>query len=258
MPFTFFAHQSVVLPLKIKRPQWFDATALCIGSMAPDTAYPISAWMSHRSHRFSGFMIWAMPMTLIVCWLVRRWVAPTAFAHLPDFGPLRVHSLRALRHRRPAFVVTLLSAAVGAGSHIVLDSLTHGDRFFAKLFGFDQFLFNLPWYGPMTIARTFQNLGHTAGSLIGIALLAYIGRRFLMEEWYGDDVVAVDRSFTLEPTQRLLFWLIVALGPIVGAIWATAMDSAAPFRMIDATGLAVFLAALLPACQPTEAGVSGH
>lgn len=258
LPLTFFAHQSVVLPLKIKRPQRFDATALCVGAMAPDLAYPVSLWLGLRSHRLNGMLIWAIPFTLVACWAVRRWVASTAFAHLPDFGPIRTHSLRAIRHRLPGFKVTLLSATIGAGSHILLDSFTHADRFMSKTLGLDRVLFNMPVRGPMTIARTLQFLGHTVGSVIGLAMMAFIGSRFLIEEWYGHDVVEGERSFTLRLRQRLLFWSIVAVGPIVGAIWSSVMDCSVPFSIIDATGLAVFVAAAIPACQPLASAPTGR
>jgi len=38
MTFTF-AHPAVVIPLKEKRPKWFNGTALILGRMAPDFEY---------------------------------------------------------------------------------------------------------------------------------------------------------------------------------------------------------------------------
>jgi Domain of unknown function (DUF4184) len=129
VPFTFLAHQSFVLPLKIKRPAWFDATALCVGSMAPDLAYPLGSWLGRRSHTLVGLIVWSIPFTVVASVLVRTQVAPTAFAHLPDAGPFRLHSFRALRRRRPCRLVTVVSAALGSGSHVVIDGFTHTGRF---------------------------------------------------------------------------------------------------------------------------------
>ena len=36
LPLTWFAHQVPMIGMKLARPKWFDATALCIGSMMPD------------------------------------------------------------------------------------------------------------------------------------------------------------------------------------------------------------------------------
>ncbi|MGD9998128.1 MAG: DUF4184 family protein, partial [Ilumatobacteraceae bacterium] len=39
MPFTWFAHQVPAIGVKLARPAWVDATALCVGSMIPDVMY---------------------------------------------------------------------------------------------------------------------------------------------------------------------------------------------------------------------------
>jgi hypothetical protein len=248
VPLTFFAHQSVVLPLKMTRPQWFDATALCIGAMAPDLAYALTYWLAVRSHRFIGFLVWAWPFGILGSIVVRR-IAATVFAHLPDFGPLRVHSLRVLGRRKPRLGVTIVSAAIGAGSHIVLDGFTHKGRFGSRWLGFDRVLFTVPVKGEMTISRVFQYFGHTVGSVIGLLLLAAIARRHLLDDWYGEGNVADARRFSLTTMQRLVFWVIVACGLFAAVVWPISTEGSTTFRVIDGLAATTLLASLIPFCR---------
>jgi hypothetical protein len=250
VPLTFFAHQSVVLPLKMKRPQWFDATALCIGAMAPDLAYALSYWLAVRSHHFIGYLVWGVPFGVIGSVVVRH-IAATVFAHLPDAGPLRVHSLRVLGRRKPRLTVTITSAAIGAGSHIVLDGFTHKGRFGSRWLGLDRVLFRMPLRGEMTISRVFQYFGHTVGSVIGVLLLATIAKRHLLDTWYGETAVADARRFSLRPLQRVVFWTVATLGLFAAVTWPISTEGSTTFRVIDGLAATTLGASLLPFCRPT-------
>lgn len=59
MPLTLFAHQVPTMGLKMARPRWFDGTALCLGSMAPDLGYAVSAYLHVDTHDWDG-----MPLVL--------------------------------------------------------------------------------------------------------------------------------------------------------------------------------------------------
>jgi Domain of unknown function (DUF4184) len=165
---------------------------------------------------------------------------------------LRLHSFRALRHRRPRRVVTVLSAVIGSGSHVVIDGFTHTGRFGSRWLGWDRALGTVPGVGVMSIARVFQYVGHTFGSALGVGLLAVIGRRRLIDDWYGRDTVRVARSFALAVRARMIFWLVVAAGPLIGAAWARAEGGTYAFAMIDATAAAAYIACLLPTCRPSS------
>jgi hypothetical protein len=247
MPFTFFAHQAPVLPLKIVRPRWFDGTALCIGSMAPDFAYPIGGWVRDQGHTAIGVVVWSLPLTLVICWAIRSWVATTAFAQLPDLWWLRLHSYRALALRRPVWWLTLSSALLGATTHVVLDAFTHSDRWGAEAVGWDR---PLARFDDTPLADVLQNVGHTLGSAIGLALLAYIGHRRLMERWYGADAVARVRRFTLAAHQRLLFWAVAGSGVPIGIGWVLLTHGYAIHKVIDAVAVTTALACALPAAKP--------
>ncbi len=256
MPFTFFAHQIAVLPAKIRRPRWFDGTALVIGSIAPDFGYPVRGWVQRHSHQFSGLIVWSLPFTIVVTLAIRSWVAGTAFAQLPDAGPLRLHSFRALRDRRTPWWMLLYSAFLGAGSHILMDAFTHKNSFVSRWMGLDRTLFHAPWDSGVSIARTLQYLGHTVGSVLGVMMLAVIGRRRLMEQWYGLETVVAARRFRLRRPQRVTFWLVslsgLALGPAMG-LFARGSIVTKTFMTMAAT---TALACSLDSCKPRERALS--
>ena len=252
MPFTFFAHQSVILPLKTRRPGWFDGTALVIGSMAPDFAYPIRGWVQHHSHTPVGIFAWGLPFTLVVVTAMRAWVAACAFAHLPDFGPLRVHSYRALRERWTPWWMVLYSSLIGVSSHVVLDSFTHKNTTVARRLHLTRIAFHAPWGGNVSIARALQYVGHTVGTAICIVMLATIGRRRLMERWYGEDVIVAVRRFRLRRRQRYAFWAVSLAGVPVGAWWHTFSHGSVVTKLFLTLAVSTGLACAMSYCQPRE------
>jgi Domain of unknown function (DUF4184) len=250
MPFTFFAHQAPVIPLKIARPRWFDGTALCIGSMAPDFAYPLGAWMQRQNHTAIGIVVWSLPVSLVICWAIRTWVAETAFAQLPDAGWFRLHSYRVLATRRPPVLQTVVSVLLGATIHVLIDAFTHVDRFGALWLNFDSRMVTIPMRGETELARALQDAGHTFGTMLGIALLVYVGHGLLLERWYGTEAVARARRFTLLRSQRVVFWCVVALGLPFGVLWSLATEAYAIHRLIDAVAITTAVACALPVCRP--------
>jgi hypothetical protein len=252
VPLTFFAHQAPVIPLKVARPRWFDGTALCIGAAAPDLGYPISGWVTDHSHTPMGVVTWSLAITVVLCALMRRHVATTAFAQLPDCGPLRLNSLRVLARRRPPPWQTATSALLGAASHLLLDAFTHEGRFGARLLHIESELFTVQGHA-FSGARVLQYVGHTFGSLLGALLLVRLARTRRLEAWYGDDAVRDARSFRLTPAARVAFWAIVALGVPVGAAWAGLTDQWIVFPVIDATLAATVVACLSPRTRPQSA-----
>ncbi len=252
MPFTFFAHQTIVLPLKRARPRWFDGTALVIGSMAPDFGYPMRGWVQRHSHQVGGMVVWGIPFTIAVTLAIRSWVANTAFAHLPDGGPLRLHSYRALRERWPLWWMTLYSAIIGVGGHILLDSFTHKKSFMSKWLGLDQTLFQAPWDSGVSIARTLQYIGHVVGTIGGVLMLMSIGRRRLMEQWYGLENVVAARRFKLRRPQRDLFWTVTLSGLLLGPALATFTRGSVVTKTFVTLALTTAFASSLSACKPRD------
>ncbi len=208
MPLTAPAHQAFVLPIKLVWPSRTDATALCIGAAAPDLGYPMFGVDSHSP---IGVALFAVPITLLAAWVLRHGAALGVFAQVPDAGPLRLHSYRALVHRRPGWAITLTCAVIGAASHVLVDAFTHPGRSGSELLGTDGVLFTVPLLGGFAGARVMQYCGHLLGSAASLAMFWHIGRARLMEHWYGPEVVADARRFRVSLRERVQFLWVVAI-----------------------------------------------
>ena len=249
MPLTLFAHQVPTMGLKMARPRWFDGTALCLGSMAPDLGYAVSAYLHVDTHDWDG-----MPLVLGLAaglTLLARWVAAgTVPAHLPDMGRFRLHSWRVTHRRAPAGWITAASVIVGVGTHIVLDWFTHPGRPGPRWFGYDDVTVTL--FGHTEpLAGVFQLLGHSLGSMAGVWLLWEIGRRRLLEQWHGEGAVAIARAARPTTRGRVVFWVVVAAGFGAGLAWGLPGERLELIeRPLLCTGVAAVVASALPACRP--------
>lgn len=142
MPFTL-AHPAAVLPL-VRRP--FVASALVAGAVAPDllyvgavyriaTQYINGNFTLTLTHKFTS-AFWLDPLLALLLLLVfnlvlkRPLVAlapPALVARLPAVGRLHLPGVGVL-------LWTVVSAVVGALTHVVWDSFTHGDGYFVRRF----------------------------------------------------------------------------------------------------------------------------
>ncbi len=242
MPVTFPAHQAAVIPLKMARPEWFDGTALCVGSAMPDLSYAFGSWMGRQSHTALGIVVWSIPAALVIVWVLRWRAASGIFATVPDAGPLRLRSLRVLGTRRPRWVVTLYSAAIGAASHVVIDGFTHSRRWGARWLGIDQVLGEWPLRGEYSVAAILQYVGHTAGSGAAVLLLVLVARRRLLEQWYGSDLVDAVRAVRPTTGNRVVFW-----GTIAAAVGSAAALAQLTGRSPLFSGLTAFVLGVVAA-----------
>jgi hypothetical protein len=253
VPLTYLSHQAPVVGLKLARPRWFDGTALVIGSMSPDFAYAL--WREDPAvdaHLLPALVWFCVPATVVVCWVIRWRVAAVAFAHVPDLGPLHLRDYRVLARRRPRLVLTATSALVGAVTHTVWDGFTHGDRF-----GPDRY----PWLhdrisvlGYHEYRHQFvQQLSTVVGALVTLLLLWVVARRRLLHAWYGTAVDELGPGH-LERRQRVVFWIVAAVGLAVGVATALASDYYWVITLRITLGLAagVALASALPATHPRD------
>lgn len=183
MPATFPSHAAAVLPLKLWRPAWFDGVALVVGSTAPDLGYPlVGVTPLPETHSAPALLYWSLPVTLLLCWLVRR-TAPEIAVHLParwfalpDYG-----ALGRVGHR---WYVTVASALIGAGSHLLWDGFTH----YPPLGGWAaRYLPVLSWeaYPGWPWWYVLQHVSTLVGGLVAVALFAHIGRYRLIRRWHG-------------------------------------------------------------------------
>ncbi|SDS64406.1 DUF4184 family protein [Actinoplanes derwentensis] len=189
MPSTFPTHPAAILPLKLWRPRWFDGVALAIGAASPDIAYLVDG--SHLpvwplSHQWHGLILFCLPVTLLGCLLTRR-AAPVVAAHLPAGGPFTLRDYGALSVSGHRWWITVLSALIGAASHVLLDDLEQAVPFL-----------EIP--------------AHLAGLAGMLALAAVIGRRRLIHRWHGEAPTV--------PRQPARFWFtaVAVTSPLVAVI----------------------------------------
>ncbi len=174
MPFTFLAHQAPVLPLVLLRPRWFDGVALCVGSVSPDLAYIVSGTpLRFASHTGPALLWFCLPATLVLGALTRR-VAPALLAQLPL--PVR-RRLGPGLGAAPAWIVTVTSALIGAGSHVLLDGFTHPGGLAVAHFAWLRAPALTLAGRPMPVYSLLQGPGSLLLALVAVACLVALVRR---------------------------------------------------------------------------------
>lgn len=249
VPFTFFAHQVVVLPFKWAKPRWFDGTALCVGSMAPDFAYAFSGtplWFG--SHTIYAQLFWTLPLTLAVTYGIRGFAAEALGSQLTE--PLG-SEVRALARSRPALSITVLSALLGGFSHILLDSFTHPHGWAFERFAVLRRLV----VRDFSLAETLQGVGHTLGTAIGLAMFAVLVGKRCVSRWNGSsplDAATWQREPWFWPCVFKGTWLcsLAALGTLLTGGSLPVAIIRASWVLAAALALAVVRLRLRGATQP--------
>ena len=208
MPLTYLAHQLAVIPLKAARPRWFDGTALCIGSMAPDFAYAFTGTpLGFGSHNLRAQLFWSLPVTLLLTRIVRAWLAEPIGAQLPEpYGS----QVRALARSTHAWFVTVISALVGGVSHVLMDSCTHRHGW-----GYNHFAWLHVHVSPSwQVADVLQYVGHTLGTLLCALLVMRLCAAQCVSSWNGSQ-----QSLTTTERPAPWFWsALTLLAAVCGAL----------------------------------------
>ncbi|GAA2782953.1 hypothetical protein GCM10010441_04860 [Kitasatospora paracochleata] len=171
MPFTL-SHPAAVLPLIARRRGPLIASALVAGSLAPDVPY-FTESLVHGTYGYGAatHAAWGVPTVdvLLAAALVGFWhglLRAPLVALLPRRLAGRAEALTARRRRwwpvRAADVGWfVLSAALGAATHVGWDSFTHHDRFGVRLLPVlnrtvaGEPLFSLLQYGSSALALLY-------------------------------------------------------------------------------------------------------
>ncbi|HWM20209.1 MAG TPA: DUF4184 family protein [Ilumatobacteraceae bacterium] len=217
MPVTFFAHQVPVLPVARRWPGKTDGVALVIGSMAPDLAYVINgSRFEIWAHDLPWVITFCVPVTVCLSWIIVRVLAPVVPAHLPQLGNFRLQEYRGLATHRFGVVTTPVCAFVGALSHVMLDSFTHGWGWFARhVDWYDDVIIEGAWFGrPLTVFRTLQYVGHVGGTTLCLWLLW----RYGSQGWMTARAARVPVRRT--PSSTAALWSAVAAGVTAALVWA--------------------------------------
>lgn len=176
MPFTP-AHPAIVLPFLKIRPERVSATALVIGSVAPDFEYFFKMSVNgQHSHTLLGILYFDIPVTILLAFLFHGIVKENLIANLPAFFQYRFQLLSELNfkaHFRRYYWVVIISAAAGSFSHIFWDAFTHNDGFFAQRISFYKHVV-IPFDGVRyPLFYGLQNISTYVGMTI---VMAYIFR----------------------------------------------------------------------------------
>lgn len=145
MPFTP-AHTAIVLPFL--RSRYVSATALIIGSIAPDFEYffTMDDKASH-GHTLTGIFYFDIPVTIFLAFVFHRFVKVNLINNLPYFLQRKFYDLKEFDFEdyfKKHWMIFILSAIIGIGSHLFWDSFTHLNTFIVK---------NLPIYDTIVPYR---------------------------------------------------------------------------------------------------------
>jgi hypothetical protein len=222
MPATIFAHQALVLPLKLRWPRHFNGLALCLGSMAPDLEFigrMHDDWIV--SHTFGAQFYFSAPLAVLLTWLLTAVVLPPVLPFVRDHPRLRLHDLAALRppRGRRGWIVAAYSAWLGGVSHWALDGVTHGGHSGWAVTWLPWLRTPVPSFGgPVPLHDALQLWLTVLLGLAGAWMCAFIAERRLLWAWRALEPQALPRRARHEGDRLVLALLsAAALGAYVGS-----------------------------------------
>ncbi len=206
MPSAIFSHQAPGLVLKIKYPDKFDGTALCISAFTPDLTSLVDFFLPFTlrgiSHSLLGLFYYTIPLTLLLTVLFRKQIFPYLSRVANKGGrlskPLNYlgidawDKLKNKNYDRKSLIIAIYSAFIGGFTHLLLDLPSHE---YIELF-FPWVIFQSPKFFLYSIWR-WQNYNFTIYELIwnieslitlivAIYALRYIKKNSLISKWYGE------------------------------------------------------------------------
>lgn len=197
MPLTF-AHPAVILPFS-RNSKYINFLAMVLGSMSPDFEYFLRGKpYGEIGHTFMGFVVFNLPIVVIVYLIYSTYVHRTLFNHLPFFLQ-DTYSHNPNSSKLLKVTVFLYSSLFGMLTHVVWDSFTHLDGFMVnKLailsYTFHIYSFNIP---------IFKFLQH-GNTIVGIfAIIVYMCYRTAMNSYNDGE--------NTRPKQKVMYWCQIAL-----------------------------------------------
>jgi Domain of unknown function (DUF4184) len=202
MPFTA-GHPAIILPFI--RSRYLSATGLIVGSLSPDFEYFLKMSVNGiHSHTKAGLFYFDLPVTIVLSLLFHQLVKGNLIANSPPFFQRRFQDtlqFNFLNYLKNHWGIFLLSALLGAASHIFWDSFTHNNRFFVRQFSEIYQNTSVPFNGAnYPLFYVLQQISTIVGMVI---VTIYI--------IFKKPVVGLD---IVKP--RITYWLLVfAIGVIV-------------------------------------------
>lgn len=215
MPFTF-AHPAAVLPLARWSGRWLVFSALVIGAMAPDFGYLFPGGYVHsRTHGPWSLLWFSLPAGLLVWWLFQILVKEPLIALSPAAWRARLARLSAPHPaaRGRGLPGVILSVAIGAASHQLIDAATHGSGALVQAVPALKAVVLRIGDHPVPAYNLLQH----GLSLIGLTALAWCGLRWLHRAQVESDGQVPPG---LPPAVRRILWALLALVPAATAVAA--------------------------------------
>jgi len=215
MPSSIFSHQAPGLILKVKYPNKFDGTALCISTLVPDVNIIFDPFLPFTfrniTHSLLGLVLITLPLTLILTMIFCTYIGPF-YANLAKrngifakplkyFGIDQWDNLKKKKYNRKFFIVASYSALIGGLTHILLDLPAHESMeiFFPIIMQSpDILLYSIKDFGTINIGNTQIEADLTVYQLIwfietlitaviAVYLLRYIKKHNLINIWYKEN-----------------------------------------------------------------------
>lgn len=173
MPFTP-AHPALVLPLISRKQPLLSSTGLIIGSMAPDFEYFFRLHhVSYFSHTIIGVFLFNVPITFLLSVIFHVLVRDQVIRHLPPYFRQRALTVRYpewLTYLEKNWFLFLISAVIGAFSHLLWDEFTHPDNYIVTILPILLTQVKLPVIEKsIMLCRLIQHLS----SVLGIAVVLW-------------------------------------------------------------------------------------
>ena len=165
MPFTL-AHAAAAYPLRRTR---LVLTALIFGTFAPDLEFFIRFEAAGRfGHSARGFFLFSLPVAFIAFWLFHDVLKEPLASLMPRAVRERiVPGTYPISWRQPRqLLLVLFSLLVGAASHILWDSFTHGGYWPARHFSWFWERVHFPVLGDLYNYKILQYGSTILGMLV--------------------------------------------------------------------------------------------
>lgn len=228
MPFTF-SHPVIVLPLIKKFKHKVSATALIAGSMAPDFEYFINFRMKQiHGHSLEGIFYYNLPLTILLCFGFHFLVRDAIIHYSPRFIKNRwCHFIGYDWKTRwdHQWKKIILSALIGIGSHLLLDSFTHANRFMTDNISLLHHTF--PIFGK---ELPIYQIGQVYGSVFALLVIGYV----IIRE-------PIKHEFRSGFRTKIIYWSLVGCTALLTLI----LRNLSHFEDIVATAIAGFLLGLI-------------
>jgi hypothetical protein len=207
VPFTI-AHAAAVLPLLLRRSpsRWFDATCLVAGAMAPDFEYFLHTRMeSNVSHTLRGLFVFDVPVAL-ACAVVFHALVKEPIARALPHALLARFAGFLTTSWRPRVHVALVSAFVGAVTHVAWDACTHRTGWVVRILPALETM-----VGPLPVYRWLQHASTALGLLVIAVVVMRLPVRVVARRVSRGSRAAARRA-------RVVFIAVPAVLALVGAV----------------------------------------